>query len=180
MGLGPPSGDRSAAPSLAGGVRSLCRPRASRRQYSTIARRAQQEAGVGRDPRPTTQSLPDVAGRMRSNSPIVSLKRVAPQQGGCDRACCGPISAVDLLQLGRSANGMSALEELRRSTEWRLWPVGPLQVANAPNAVIRRRRAKPPSFGTRRKLWITGSNNQGCHPRWLGGAIARTSASRFR
>ena len=58
LGLGPPSGHRCAAPSSTSGMNSLCCPRASHRQYSTIANWAQQEAGVGPDPRPTM-------GRMR-------------------------------------------------------------------------------------------------------------------
>ena len=50
LGLGPPSGHRSAAPASISAARSLCRPRAPRRQYSTIARRAQQAAGAAGQP----------------------------------------------------------------------------------------------------------------------------------
>src|SRR5271169_6682966 len=47
LGLGPPSGHQSAAPSSTSGVNSLCGKRASRRQYSTVGYWAQQEAGGG-------------------------------------------------------------------------------------------------------------------------------------
>ncbi len=53
LGLWLPSGHRSASP-----------------QYSTIAYGAQQEVGVGRDPRLTRRSSPGVTGRIRPNSDV--------------------------------------------------------------------------------------------------------------
>jgi len=54
LGLGSPSGRRSAAPSSkSGGELALPPEGVARRQYSTIAYWAQQQAGVGRHPWPT-------------------------------------------------------------------------------------------------------------------------------
>jgi hypothetical protein len=122
LGPGPPSGHRSAAPSSTSGVNSPCAPRASHCQYSTIAYWAQQVAGVGRDPRPKRWSSPDIApggyGRKTSRSSawlVIGRMRLIMSR---------PVFSFHLLQLEMSANGMSALEELRRSTERQLWAQG--------------------------------------------------------
>jgi hypothetical protein len=70
-----------------------------------------------------TRSAPHeavVAGRIRSTA-TSSRSNAWLVTGGCDRSCRGLVSASHLLQLGRSAYGMSALEELRCSTEWQRW-----------------------------------------------------------
>jgi hypothetical protein len=52
LGLGMPSDIGAPRRHRQAGGDSLCGPRASHRQYSTIAYGTQQEAGVGRDPQP--------------------------------------------------------------------------------------------------------------------------------
>src|SRR5216684_1032796 len=81
VGLRPPSGDRSAAPSSASGGHSLCCPRASHRPYSTIAYWVQQEAGVGRDPRPARPRRSPTAGRHRAGA---FRPASSPRAGGSD------------------------------------------------------------------------------------------------
>jgi len=68
VGLEPPSGHRSAAPSSTSVVNSLCgrggRPASIRRLHAG----RNNKAGVGRDPRSTRWSSPDIAGRIRTKA----------------------------------------------------------------------------------------------------------------
>ena len=120
LGPGPPSGHRSAAPSSTSGVNSPCAPRASHCQYSTIAYWAQQVAGVGRDP--AAQKVVVAGhrtGRIRLKD--VSLKRVARNRADAIDYVAGPFSLSIYCSPRCRRIGMSALEELRRSTERQLW-----------------------------------------------------------
>jgi len=111
-----------APPSSTSGVNSLCDQSASHRQYSTIAYWAQQEAGVGRDPRPQGGLYQATATSSRSNMWLV-IGRMRLVMSRARRPRAGPVGRG---WRQRKALCFSALRWLRPPSD----PQQPFDAAN--------------------------------------------------